>query len=33
MAYQTIEVRNSTPQIGAEICGVDLSNPLGNQQF
>src|SRR5499427_4338209 len=33
MAYQTIEVRNSTPHIGAEIQGVDLSNPLGNQQF
>ena len=33
MGYQTIEVRNSTPHIGAEIGGVDLSNPLGNQQF
>src|SRR6516164_8270538 len=33
MGYQTIEVRNSTPHIGAEIRGVDLSNPLGNQQF
>jgi taurine dioxygenase len=33
MTYQTIEVHNSTPHIGAEIRGVDLSNPLGNQQF
>src|SRR5262249_37869515 len=33
MSYQTIEVHNSTPHIGAEIRGVDLSKPLGNQQF
>jgi len=33
VTYQTIEVHNSTPHIGAEIRGVDLSNPLGNQQF
>jgi taurine dioxygenase len=33
MAYQTIEVRKVTPTIGAEIHGVDLSRPLGNQQF
>jgi taurine dioxygenase len=33
MGYQTIEVRKSTPSIGAEILGVDLSEPLGNQQF
>lgn len=33
MAYQTIEVRKITPTIGAEIHGVDLSQPLGNQQF
>src|SRR5262245_26275852 len=33
MSYQTIEVHNSTPHIGAEIRRVDLSNPLGNQQF
>ena len=33
MAYQTIEVRKATPSIGAEIYGVDLSQPLGNQQF
>ena len=33
MAYQTIEVRKLTPTIGAEIFGVDLAQPLGNQQF
>jgi taurine dioxygenase len=33
MGYHTIEVRKSTPSIGAEILGVDLSKPLGNQQF
>ena len=33
MGYQTIQVRKSTPAIGAEIFGVDLSRPLGNQQF
>jgi taurine dioxygenase len=33
MSYQTIELRKSTPIIGAEIFGVDLSKPLGNQQF
>lgn len=33
MPYQTIEVRKSTPNIGAEILGADLSKPLGNQQF
>jgi taurine dioxygenase len=33
MPYQTIEVRKLTPHIGAEISGVDLSRPLGNQQF
>ncbi len=33
MAYQTIEVRKLTPAIGAEIFGVDLAKPLGNQQF
>jgi taurine dioxygenase len=33
MPYQTIEVRKSTPNIGAEILGVDLSKSLGNQQF
>ena len=33
MSHQTIELRKSTPGIGAEISGVDLSQPLGNQQF
>ena len=33
MAYQSIEVRKSTPAIGAEISGVDLAQPLGNQTF
>ena len=33
MAYETIEVRPVTPVIGAEISGIDLSKPLGNQQF
>jgi taurine dioxygenase len=31
--YQTIQVRKLNPVIGAEIAGVDLSRPLGNQQF
>ena len=33
MRYQSIEVRKVTPAIGAEIFGVDLGKPLGNQQF
>ena len=33
MTYQSIEVRKLTPTIGAEIFGVDLAKPLGNQQF
>jgi taurine dioxygenase len=33
MSYATIEVRPMTPRIGAEIFGVDLAKPLGNQQF
>src|SRR5947207_1814958 len=33
MSYQTIEVKKLTPHVGAEIGGVDLSQPLGNQQF
>ncbi len=32
-SYQTIDVRKLTPTIGAEIHGIDLSRPLGNQQF
>ncbi len=31
--YETITVEKLTPIIGAEISGVDLSRPLGNQQF
>jgi alpha-ketoglutarate-dependent taurine dioxygenase len=33
MSYETIEVRKTTPTIGAEIFGVDLSLQLSNQQF
>ena len=33
MGYQRIEIRKSTPNIGAEILGVDLSEPLDDRQF
>ena len=33
MGYQTIEIRKSTPNIGAELLGLDLSKPLSDQQF
>ncbi|MCC8966251.1 TauD/TfdA family dioxygenase [Bradyrhizobium sp. Pear76] len=33
MAYETIEIRKTTPTIGAEIFGVDLSQQLSNRQF
>src|SRR5262245_58440720 len=33
MTYRSIEVRKSTPHIGAEIYGIDLSKPLGDEQF
>ena len=33
MAYETIDVRPLTPRIGAEVFGVDLTEPLGNQTF
>lgn len=33
MEQQTIAVRKLTPGIGAEISGVDLARPLGNQAF
>lgn len=32
-SYQTIDVRPISPVIGAEISGVDLRQPLGNQTF
>ncbi len=32
MAYETIEVNQLTPTLGAEIQGVDLSKPLSNHQ-
>jgi taurine dioxygenase len=33
MAYQAIEVRKVTPHVGAEIGGVDLSQPLDDRTF
>jgi taurine dioxygenase len=33
MNFETIAVRKLTPVIGAEVAGVDLSQPLGNQTF
>jgi taurine dioxygenase len=33
MAYDTIQVTPSTVAIGAEVAGIDLARPLGNQQF
>jgi len=33
MGYQRIEIRKSTPHIGAEIFGLDLSRPLDDRQF
>ncbi len=33
MAYETIQVKPLNPVIGAEIEGVDISKPLGNQMF
>lgn len=32
-AYETIVVEPVTPRVGATISGVDLAQPLGNQQF
>ena len=33
MTYETIRIDPVTPRIGAEIDGVDLAQPLGNQTF
>src|SRR5690348_9862660 len=33
MPYETIEVKPVTAVIGAEVFGIDLGKPLGNQQF
>ena len=33
MDYQTISVKPLSPVVGAEIGGVDISKPLGNQTF
>ena len=33
MSHQTIDVKKLSPAIGAEIRGVDLAKPLGNQTF
>lgn len=33
MRYETIQVVPLTPNIGAEIGGIDLANPLSDQQF
>lgn len=32
-AYETIAVEAVTPRVGAVVSGVDLGQPLGNQQF
>ncbi|HTJ90449.1 MAG TPA: TauD/TfdA family dioxygenase [Acidocella sp.] len=32
MRYEKIEVRPLTPQVGAEIAGIDLTNQLGNRE-
>jgi len=32
MSYGTIQATPTTPNIGAEIAGIDLSRPLGNRQ-
>lgn len=33
MPFETITVVPTTPRIGAEVSGLDLARPLGNQQF
>lgn len=32
-SYETIQVKKLSPALGAEITGVDLTKPLGNQTF
>jgi taurine dioxygenase len=32
MSYETIDVRQLTPRIGAEVFGIDIGRPLGNHQ-
>lgn len=32
MSYQVLDVRPMTKRIGAEIFGIDLNQPLGNQE-
>ena len=33
MSYEAIDVKPLNPVIGAEISGVDISKPLGNQLY
>ena len=33
MPYETIEASQISPALGAEISGVDIAKPLGNQAF
>jgi len=33
MTYEAIDVKPLNPVIGAEISGVDISKPLGNQLY
>ena len=33
MKYETVQVAQLTPHIGAEISGIDLSKPLSEEQF
>ncbi|MBC7669553.1 MAG: taurine dioxygenase, partial [Gemmatimonadaceae bacterium] len=33
MTYDVLDVKPMTRRIGAEIFGVDLSQPLSNRQF
>ncbi len=33
MSYETIQIKPVSPAIGAEVRGIDLSQPISNQQF